>query len=234
VQQTNFWQDVDFQTLEMSRQQLRTVIHLRAKDVLSPKQVTPIIDIHEDQGEYRITEVKTDIITVEYQIYKQQVEATLTPLFDKSDVLQKIRKGQAVTEQDLATLNALVHTQNPDVDLTTLKTFYPESTAGLDQILRTIVGLDEKQIEAKFTDFVQKVHMNMNVKQQRFIGLLKNHLCRYGFVEIDQLYEAPFTSIHDDGLDGVFNEKQADFVQLFIKQFDIGLGDKTATVEHSV
>lgn len=233
VQQTDFWQDADFQTMDECRQQLRTVIHLRAKEVAPPKAVTPIIDISEDKNENRIAEVKTDIITVDYQIYKKQIEATLTPLFANNDVLQKIRAGQRVTDQDLATLNALVHTQNPNVDLTTLKAFYPESTARLDQILRTIVGLDEKEIEAKFTDFVQTVHSNMNAKQQRFIGLLKNHLCRYGYVEIEQLYQAPFTSLHDDGLDGVFNQKQADFVEMFIGQFKLGLGDKTATVEQN-
>ena len=135
-----------------------------------------------------------------------------------------------MTEQDLATLNALVHTQNPSVDLTLLKQFYPESSAGLDQILRTIVGLDKNEIEAKFTDFVQTVHTNMNSTQQRFIGLLKNHLCRNGFVEIDQLYQAPFTNLHDDGLDGVFNEKQANFVEMFIKQFKVDLGNKSASI----
>lgn len=230
VQQTHFFKDADHQTLEDSRNALRSVIHLRDKGIAPPVTATPVIDVKEVHAEYQVHEIKTDIVTVDYQIYKQQVEATLTPLFASNDVLQKIRAGQSVTEQDLATLNALVHTQNPNLDLTTLKEFYPESSAGLDQILRTIVGLDKKAIEAKFIHFVQTVHTNMNAKQQRFIGLLKNHLCRYGYVEIEQLYQAPFTNIHDEGLDGVFNEKQADFVQLFIGQFKLGLGEKTANV----
>lgn len=148
--------------------------------------------------------------------------------------MQKIRAGQSVSEHDIETLNALVHTQNPDVDLAILKEFYPESSAGLDQILRTIVGLDEAAIEAKFTEFVQTVHTNMNSKQMRFIALLKSHLCRYGYVEIEQLYEAPFTSVHDDGLDGVFNQKQADFVEMFIAQFKVDLGDKSTSIEREV
>lgn len=230
TQQPDFFADADHQTLETNRKVLRAIIHLRDKSIAPPSAVTPVIDVKENEAEYHSQEIKTNIITVDYQIYKQQVEATLTPLFETNNILQKIRNGEDVSEQDLAVLNALVHTQNPNVDLTTLKEFYPESTARLDQILRTIVGLDEKAIEAKFTHFVQTVHTNMNAKQQRFIGLLKNHLCRYGYVEIDQLYQAPFTSVHDEGLDGVFNEKQADFVQLFIGQFKLGLGKKTANV----
>ncbi|MCV5919629.1 hypothetical protein OFN60_40000, partial [Escherichia coli] len=80
----------------------------------------------------------------------------------------------------------------PSVDLSILKEFFPESTAGLDQILRTIVGMDAKAIENEFTAFVQQVHTHLNSRQQRFIGMLKNHLCRYGSVDIEQLYDAPF------------------------------------------
>jgi len=229
AQQTNFFEDANHQTLETCRKTLRPIIHLRDKSIAPPTSSIPVIDVMEDRAEYRTSEVKTDIVTVDYQIYKQQVEATLSPLFENNEVLQKIRKGQSVTTQDLATLNALVHTQNPDVDLTTLKEFYPESTAELYQILRTIVGLDKDEIEAKFTHFVQTVHIHMNAKQQRFIGLLKNHLCRYGFVDIEQLYQAPFTTIHDDGLDGVFDKEQADFVERFIGQFNINLGEQSKT-----
>ena len=229
AQQANFFEDADHQTLETCRKTLRPIIHLRDKSIAPPSSSIPVIDVMEDRAEYRTSEVKTDIVTVDYQIYKQQVEATLSPLFENNEVLQKIRKGQSVTTQDLATLNALVHTQNPDVDLTTLKEFYPESTAELYQILRTIVGLDKDEIEAKFTHFVQTVHIHMNAKQQRFIGLLKNHLCRYGFVDIEQLYQAPFTTIHDDGLDGVFDKEQADFVERFIGQFNINLGEQSKT-----
>ncbi|GAB3518551.1 DEAD/DEAH box helicase family protein [Photobacterium alginatilyticum] len=234
VQQQNFWQDADHQTLEYCRSQLRSVIHLRDKGVAPLPPQTPIFDIKEDEAEYQSTEVKTDIVTVDYQIYRQEVEKTLVPLFESNNVLQKIRSGKSVSETDLETLNALVHTQNPNVDLATLKEFFPESTAGLDLILRTIVGMDAKAIEQEFTVFIQQIHTHINAKQQRFIGLLKNHLCRYGSVDIEQLYEAPFTQIHDDGLDGVFNEAQADVVAEFVKRFSVGLGEKQASVEKAV
>jgi type I restriction enzyme R subunit len=37
--------------------------------------------------------------------------------------------------------------------------------------------------------------------------LLKNHISRYGVIEIEDLYEPPFTTIHSDGLDGVFTDE---------------------------
>ena len=63
---------------------------------------------------------------------------------------------------------------------------------------------------------------------------LKNHLIRHGSIEIAQLYDAPFTQIHDMGLDGVFSQQQADVIEQFIKQFDVKLGDKAQSVEKQI
>ena len=235
IQQQNYLSDADYFAVETCRHNLRSVIHLRDKGAAPAAPQTPVIDVREDPNRYETEEIKTDIITVDYEIYRQEVEKTLAPLFESNDVLQKIRSGQAVTEADLAILSALVHTQNPNVDLHTLKEFFPESTAGLDQILRTIVGMDAVQIEKEFTAFVQQVHTHLNAKQQRFIGMLKNHLCRYGSVDLDELYEAPFNQIDDAGLEGVFpNPTQANVVEQFVRRFSVHLGNKQPSVEKSV
>jgi len=232
IQQPNYLSDGDYQAIEDCRQQLRSIIHLRDKGAKPVSLQTPVIDVKEDSAGYEVEEIKTDIVTVDYEIYRQEVEKTLAPLFDSNDILQKIRAGQSVTEADLATLNALVHTQNSNVDLHTLTSFFPESSAGLDQILRTIVGMDAKQIEGEFTEFVQQVHTHLNARQQRFIGMLKNHLCRYGSVDIEQLYEAPFNQVDDAGLDGVFPiPAQADIVEQFVRRFSVDLGEKQTSIQ---
>ena len=231
IQTEQYWASLTFESLEQSRLALRSIIHLRDKTAqpLSPEYVIDITD-----GEIQETERPTKIVSIDYQIFRQEVEKTLTPLFSTDQVLQKIRKGEPVTADDLAKLNSLVHTQNPSVDLNTLKEFFPESTATLDKILRTIVGMDKQDIEAKFTAFVQQTHTHMNAKQQRFIGMLQNHLIRYGSIQISQLYDAPFTQVHDMGLDGVFSEQQADVIQAFITQFDVQLGEKVPTIEKAI
>lgn len=233
IQQEDYWQNLTFEKLEQSRLALRDIIHLREKCITTPEPEL-ILDIKEDKSEYQIQERAAKIVSVDYQIFKQQVEKTLEPLFESDLVLQKIRSGETVSESDLAQLISLVHTQNPNVDLNTLKEFYPDSSASLDKILRTIVGMDKEAIEQSFTQFIQETHTHMNAKQQRFIGLLKNHLIRYGVISVDQLYDAPFTQVHDMGLDGVFSQAQADVIEQFIKQFDVELGDKTTTITQEV
>jgi len=234
IQQDTYWQNVTVENLEQSRLQLRGIIHLRDKLKIMPPIPTPIIDIKENPAEFITSERKTTIVTIDYKIYSQQVEKTLKPLFETNSVLQKIRQGKAVTKEEIDQLNALVHTQNPAIDLKTLQEFYPESSASLDQILRTIVGMDAAAIEQTFTKFVQEIHTHVTAKQQRFISMLKSHLIRYGAIKIDQLYEAPFTSIHDEGLDGVFTSEQADVIATFVEQFNVPLGGKANSVNKQI
>lgn len=233
IQNEQYWQELNFIKLEQSRKALRSIIHLRDKGK-KPETVDYVIDVKEQVSEIRETFRPTKIVSIDYQIFRQEVEKTLSPLFETDQVLKKIRAGESVSEDDLAQLNSLVHTQNPNVDLNTLKEFFPESTASLDKILRTIVGMDKGAIEREFTHFVQQTHTHMNAKQQRFISMLKNHLVRYGAIQVEQLYDAPFTSIHDMGLDGVFNQAQADVIEQFIKQFNVDLGSKAQNIEKNI
>ncbi|MBA6292850.1 DEAD/DEAH box helicase family protein [Colwellia sp. MB3u-70] len=233
IQTQTYWQNLSFASLEQSRLALRSIIHLREK-AIKPPPIDYVIDITEEASEIHEADRLTKIISIDYQNFRQEVEKTLSPLFEQDVVLQKIRAGIAVTPDDLAQLNSLVHTQNPNVDLNTLKEFFPESTATLDKILRTIVGMDKAAIEQSFTQFVQEIHTHVNAKQQRFISMLKNHLIRYGSIQIEQLYEAPFTQVHDAGLEGIFSDQQADVIADFLQQFSIELGDKMSFIEKEI
>jgi type I restriction enzyme R subunit len=220
--------------LEHARQDIRSVIHLRDKTVNPPPaDITPIIDIKEDAAEYKTDVIKTNIRTVDYEIYRREVEATLTPLFATNPTLKKIRAGEAITEQELADLNAMVHTSNSNIDLNLLKEFFPDSAAGIDQLLRAIIGLDRDAIEAQFTEFLQQHHIHLNSLQQRFIALLKNEICRSGSMTVERLYEAPFSQLHQDGIDGLFKDEQATLIVGFIAGFAVKSGQRKASAETS-
>ncbi|MBE0508120.1 MAG: DEAD/DEAH box helicase family protein [Marinospirillum sp.] len=237
LQEYDFWQPGGtqqgcIQALEEVRQDLRSVIHLRDKSVNPPPaDVTPIIDIKEDSDLFKSEEVKTNIRTVDYEIYRREVEATLTPLFATNPTLQKIRAGEAITEQELNELNAMVHTSNSRVDLTLLKEFFPDSAAGIDQLLRALIGLDRDAIEAKFSTFLQEHHIHLDSLQQRFISLLKSEICRSGSMTVERLYEAPFSKLHQDGIDGLFKDEQATLIARFVAGFAVQSGQRTASAE---
>jgi type I restriction enzyme R subunit len=235
IQQDSFWQDVSFEALEDQRLALRGIIHLRDKRGIAPSpEWLPVLDIKEDIGQFELADRPTHIVTVDYQIFRHAVEETLSPLFETDPVLVKIRNGEPVTSTELEQLNALVHIQNPSLDLDTLKDFFPDSGASLDQLLRTLIGLDAKAVDSTFTKFVQAYHVSLNSRQQRFIALLKNHLCKFGTINVAQLYDQPFTGVHADGLEGVFTEPlQADALVTLVERFGVVLGERKDVVRSS-
>jgi len=40
----------------------------------------------------------------------------------------------------------------------------------------------------------------------RFLQVLQNYIAQNGGIEIDRLYEPPFTTIHAESLDGIFKD----------------------------
>ena len=146
-----------------------------------------------------------NVSSIDRMMYTRQVEEALGQLFDTNVVLQKIRRGEPVTNRDLESLTSLVLTQNPDVDLNLLREFYPESASSLDFVIRMLVGMEPAAVENRFAEFARR--HPINAKQTQFLRLLKNHISKYGTVSIERLYEPPFTTVDSNGLDGVFTDE---------------------------
>lgn len=210
----SFWETVTAEDLEMLRKELRLIIHLHATSGAAP--IPPkVVDV--DDGGVITARRTTSIPIVEMQAYRRQVEEVLIGLFETDPVLRKIRRGELVTDAELDTLTSLVLTQHPGLKLDVLRQFY-ESAPPLDHIIRSIVGMEPKAVGERFRTFVQR-HPSLTAKQTRFLSLLENHIAKYGSIEIERLYEDPFTVVDADGIDGVFKEADADELIRIINSF---------------
>lgn len=222
-----FWDAPTVASLENMRQELRGIMHHRNKSTgpggLPPKTV----DVAD--GEIEFTQRKTNLKEVDMAAYKRRVEEALKQLFDKNPTLAKIRAGQQVSEADLHALASMVLTQNPGVNLELLKEFYTETAAPLDFLIRSIIGMDPEAVKQRFETFAHR-YPQLSATQIRFLSMLENHISKYGSIELDRLYEAPFTTIHSDGLDGVFrDESQIEDILNILQTFQPHLHRETAT-----
>ena len=91
------------------------------------------------------------------------------------------------------------------VDLRDLLDYYPEAAGALDAVIRGIIGKDATEAERRFDAFAKK--HSLTPQQHDFLGLLQNHIRLYGSIQAEKLWEAPFTKLHADGVEGVFGEE---------------------------
>lgn len=203
-----FWNDVTVQEIEEVRTELRGIMKYRATGGSTPLP-PKILDIAEHRELVEENEYKPRLEGLELAQYRNRVESVLRKLFDKNEVLQRIKAGEAVSDDDLRSLVSLVLTQEPDLDLSDLLEYYPETAGHLDLAIRSIIGLDPEAVKERFQAFVHK-HTTMNSMQLRFMQMLQNHIAKYGSIEIERLYEEPFTSLSADGVDGIFGDDEID------------------------
>jgi len=213
-----FWQSPTFAQLDAMREALRDVIGLAEAPITRPPMPTTVLDVRENEAEYRVEHRSTNVKSVDFVIYRKAVQAALEPLFETDPVLQKVRRGEPVTPEELDQLNSLLHTRNPNVDLSTLREFYPDTAVPLAHILRAIVGLDHEAVDGKFTAFAQSHALTS--QQLRFLAMLKDHIRQFGAIAVAQLFDAPFNSLHAEGLGGVFpNQTQLDELVALVRGF---------------
>jgi type I restriction enzyme R subunit len=218
IRSNAFWNDVTVADLENARRNLRGLMSLAA-EFAGGAQFPRIIDVKEDEEQIVSVRHIPKLEGLQLVAYRHRVEQVLLTLMDESPALQKIRLGQPVSDNDFEELCALVLAQDSNLDLRDLEFHYPELADHIDLAIRGIIGLQPETVSERFEEFVHH-HPELNSKQIRFLALLKNHIAKFGSIEIERLYEPPFTSIDSEGIDGVFtNEEQIDELLTIISSF---------------
>jgi len=204
VKNPAFWVDPTVAGLEGVRQELRGIMHHHNSGGANP---LPPRTVDVEDGDIEFKQRKANLKEVDMIAFRRRAEETLKPLFDKNPTLIKIRNGQIVSEADLNALTSMVLTQNPGVNLELLREFYTETATPLDFMIRSIIGMDSQAVKERFESFVHR-YPQLSSTQIRFLSMLENHISKYGSIELGRLYETPFTSVHSDGLDGIFKDER--------------------------
>lgn len=219
VKSVAFWAEPTFGALEEARLELRSIMKLRERPA-GPADYAQLVDIAEDLSLVRDADYPVKIEGLDQVGYRKRVEQVLRDLVASNGTLQKIKAGQPVTSHDLDDLVSLVLTQNPDVDLAKLEQLYPKTAGHLDLAIRRVIGLDADAVEKRFEAFVHQ-HQALNARQVRFLSLLKSLIASAGSIELERLYEPPFTTLDPDGIDGLFeDEAQIDELLGLIASFE--------------
>jgi type I restriction enzyme R subunit len=202
VRNKDFWAAVQPHQLEGLRRELRGI--MKYQQLPPSSRVAPqVLDVTD--GDFSAETYIPRLEGLDLIEYRRRVEAVLRTNFADNPTLQLIRAGKPVRDEELEGLARLVLQVDDKANVKHLVGHDPETRRSLLSVFRGLVGLDATAVEQSFTTFVHR-HPRLSSQQLRFLQVLQNYIAQNGGIEIERLYEPPFTNIHAESMDGIFKD----------------------------
>jgi type I restriction enzyme, R subunit len=146
--------------------------------------------------------------------YKELVEEKINELTATNPILQKLKAGESITEEEVKQLAEELYEEHPNITIELLRRVYNHRKAQLLQFIKHILGIEilesfPETVSRSFQDFIS-THNYLSSRQLQFLDLLKSYVIDRGELQKRNLIESPFTLLHPDGIRGVFNPKEID------------------------
>lgn len=144
--------------------------------------------------------------------YRELVEKKINELVSSSPILQKLKQGKEITNDEAEQLAEELHNEHPHITIDLLRKVYNHRKAALVQFIKHILGIEQLEtfdetVTKAFDDFIAR-HTYLTSRQLQFLELLKNFVLEKGNVSKRNLIESPFTMLHPDGIRGIFNQRE--------------------------
>ncbi len=144
--------------------------------------------------------------------YKEMVEAKIAELVNKNPVLQKLKSGEQITEEESQELAEQLQNEDPHITEPLLQKVYKNRKAKFIQFIKHILGIEilesfDKQVSKAVEQFIQ-MHSNLTTSQIEFLHLLRDFIIERGELEKKDLIQSPFTIIHPKGIRGLFSPSE--------------------------
>lgn len=141
--------------------------------------------------------------------YREMVEARIIALTESNPVLQKIKSGESVTEEESQELAEYLYEEDPHITESLLRKVYKHQKAKFIQFIKHIMGIEilesfDEQVGKAVQLFIQE-HTHLTTRQIDFLKLLKDYIIERGNIQKRDLIQAPFTIIHPKGVRGIFS-----------------------------
>jgi type I restriction enzyme, R subunit len=212
VQSESWWTDVTPQMIENIRIQLRDLI----KFIDRKEQEIVYTDFQDDVGAVEEVTVPYHQTGFSPYQYRKKVEAYIREHQDFL-VIGKLKRNVPLTESDLELLEQMLFSADEIESRDRFEEVYGHDIS-LKLFIRKIVGLDRNAAKQAFARYIEG--NNFNANQIRFVENIIDYLTQNGVMDPGLLYESPFIDIHSEGLDGVFNDDEAEEIVSIVRSFN--------------
>lgn len=219
AQTGNYWATITEEKLDELIQKLSPMMKYRESVIsLSPAK----FNLKDVVVEKEFVEFGPQHEALSVAKYRELVELKINALVQDSPILQKLKLGQEITNEEVEQLAEELHNEHPHITINLLRKVYNHRKAQLLQFIKHILGIERLQsfsetVTKAFDDFISK-HSYLTSRQLQFLDLLKNFVLERGDVSKRNLIESPFTMIHPEGIRGIFNQNEIDEILSLTKK----------------
>lgn len=212
IQAETWWSDVTPEMIEQMRRQLRDLVRF-----VDPKEQAIVYTNFEDElGEIVETDVPIKQTGFSPYQYRKKVEAYIRE-HENHIGIAKLKRNIPLTDADLASLEELLFNAEAIESRERFFEVYGKNVS-LKLFIRQLVGLDRNAAKEAFAQYLSG--STFNATQIRFVNTIIDYLTQNGVMDAGLLYEPPFTDLHYEGLDGVFEPDDADQIISIVRSFN--------------
>jgi type I restriction enzyme R subunit len=144
--------------------------------------------------------------------YREMVEAKIGELTERNPILQKLKLGKPISEEEAQQLAEELHEDDPHITESLLRKIYKHQNAKFIHLIKHILQIEilesfDEQVSKAVQQFIVE-HTHLTTRQIEFLNLMKSYIIERGNIEKRDLIQAPFTIIHPKGIRGVFSPTQ--------------------------
>ncbi|MYC91217.1 MAG: DUF4145 domain-containing protein [Gemmatimonadetes bacterium] len=218
LQETGFWEGIGLNGIEDLRLRLRGIVPFldkKTRTIVYTNFQDEVREVREEPAPYtpKMTGAQ----------YEKKVKEYLRNHHDHL-VIHRLRTCQPLTDADLKGLEStLVEIGEDDGETLFSGLLARTESPSLAHFVRSLVGMDRSAAKAAFSGFL--ADRSLTSPQIRFIEMVIDQLSARGVIEATALYEPPFSHLHAEGPDALFdgNSDVIDGVFEVLRQVNAGL-----------
>ena len=217
VQDESWWSDVTPMMVESVRLRIREGV----KFIDRNQQIIVYTDFKDELGDIELVDVPLQQTGFSPYQYRKKVEAYIREN-DNHIAIYKLKQNIPLMDVDLKQLEEMLFSAEEVESRDRFEQVYGKDMS-LKLFIRQIVGLDRHAAKAAFAKYLEGG--NFSADRIRFVENIIDYLTQNGVMNPGLLYEPPFTDIHDEGLDGLFKDDEADDLVTLVRSFNETVGN---------
>ena len=212
LQFDSWWQAVTLPELEQVRINIRDLLKFIDLSQNTEYAYTDFKDslVAEESAEYSIVRSDPNL-----QDYRVSVERYIREHQDHITI-RRLRNNEPVSNTDLSALEDMLFSQDAVIPKDEYEKIYGERPLGF--LVRSVVGLNRNAAKQAFAEFLEKAPLHPD--QISFLNEIIEYLVQNGVMEPKEMFDAPFTRYHDQGVIGVMGEEYAKNVIMLVTQIN--------------